>query len=186
VISNQGKKHSEDVYFEDGIFYIKSDIEDSFKTKGEYLTEQNAFWMISMIRMIPEQYFDRISFASEGENNTLSVGLTIDELLQLFPDVEVMEGISLETLLQMTTTQNIKESKIIITLNEANELVSYEVKLSADFTVNFAGTKLDCEAELEIYYEFNSERSEIDIIPPEGYQGFLDADAEEDDGMEEE
>jgi hypothetical protein len=71
-------------------------------------------------------------------------------------------------------------------LNEANELVSYEVKLSADFTVNFAGTKLDCEAELEIYYEFNSERSEIDIIPPEGYQGFLDADAEEDDGMEEE
>ena len=186
VISNQGKKHSEDVYFEDGIFYIKSDIEDSFKTKGEYLTEQNVFWMISMIRMIPEQYFDRISFASEGENNTLSVGLTIDELLQLFPDVEVMEGISLETLLQMTTTQNIKESKIIITLNEANELVSYEVKLSADFTVNFAGTKLDCEAELEIYYEFNSERSEIDIIPPEGYQGFLDADAEEDDGMEEE
>lgn len=181
VISNQGKKHSEDVYFEDGIFYIKSDIEDSFKTKGEYLTEQNAFWMISMIRMIPEQYFDRISFASEGENNTLSVGLTIDELLQLFPDVEVVEGISLETLLQMTTTQNIKESKIIITLNEANELVSYEVKLSADFTINFGGTNLNCEAELEIFYEFNSERSEIDITPPEGYKDFKDADADEDE-----
>ncbi|MBE6665485.1 MAG: hypothetical protein E7603_04570 [Ruminococcaceae bacterium] len=179
AITDQGKKHNESVYFEDGIFYIKSDIEDSFKTKGEYLTEQNAFWMIHMIRMIPEEYFDRISFASEGENNTLSVELTIDELLELFPDVEVVEGISLEVLLGMTSSRNVKESKIIITLNEANELVSYEVKLSADFTVNFVGTKLDCTADLEIYYEFNSDRSEIEITPPEGYKDFQDADADE-------
>ena len=186
MITDQGKKHNESVYFEDGIFYIKSDIADSIKTNGEYLTEQNAFWMIHMMRMIPEEYFDRIVFASEGENNTLSVELTIDELLALFPDVEVMEGISLESLLAMTTSRNIKESKIIITLNEANELVSYEVKLSADFTINFAGKKLNCEAELEIYYEFNTDRSEIEITPPEGYKDFEDADVDEDEDWFEE
>ena len=71
--------------------------------------------------------------------------------------------------------QTIKESKLAITLNEANELVSYEVKLVSDFVVEMLGRTLNCEAELEIYYEFNSERSEISITPPEGYQDFKPA-----------
>ena len=176
TITDQGRKYNETVYFEDGVFYIKSDITDSVKTAGEGLTEQNVFWMIQMIQMLPEKYYDRVFFTSDGKNDTISVALTIEELQELFPDVA--ESMGLEMFVPMMTYSDIKESKLAITLNEAKELVSYEVKLVADFGIDFMGKKFDCEAELEIYYEFNSDRSEVTITPPEGYKDFKDADAE--------
>ena len=173
TITDQGRKYNETVYFEDGVFYIKSDIADSLKTNGEGLTEQNVFWMIQMIQMIPEKYYDRVLFTSDGQNDTISIALTIEELQELFPDVATSLGINI--ILPFMKEQTIKESKLAITLNEKNELVSYEVKLVADFVVEMLGRTLNCEAELEIYYEFNSERSQISITPPEGYQDFKPA-----------
>ena len=172
-ITDRGTTHNEEIYCEDGVFYIKSDIAESVKKDAETVTEQDIFWMIYMIKMLPEKYYDRVSCVSEDGNDILSVELTIEELQELFPDVATSLGINI--ILPFMKEQTIKESKLAITLNEKNELVSYEVKLVADFVVEMLGRTLNCEAELEIYYEFKSERSQISITPPEGYQDFNSA-----------
>ncbi|MBQ3489285.1 MAG: hypothetical protein IJA86_01680 [Clostridia bacterium] len=173
TVTEKNNSHKEDIYCEDGIFYIKSEIAESVKEKEENLTEQNIFWLIRMIQELPEEYFERISVTCEDGNNILSVSLEIDELKELFP--AVAESMGIDIFLPKMTYQYVKESVLSVTMNEKNELVSYQVKLVTDFGIDAGNKVLDGEAELEIYYEFNTDRSDISITPPEGYQNFPEA-----------
>ena len=169
TITDDGETYNEEVYCEDGYLYIKSDIDDSMKMTVEDASEKDIFWMIYMIKMLPEKYFDRVFFETEDGNTTLSIEMTMEELEEIFP--EVVESLGIGFILPSIKDQKIEESRFAITVNENNELVSYEVKLTADFVVGNTNP-LDCEAALEIYYEFNTERSAIEITPPDGYQDF--------------
>ncbi len=173
TITENGLPYKEEVYCEDGSFYIRSDMSDSVKETEENLTEQNVFWMIYMMQTLPEKYFEKMSVVTENGNTVLSVSLSIEELQELFPDVA--ESLGINFVLPMMSYQYVKESRLAVTLNENNELVSYEVKLVADFGIDFTGKKYDGEAALEIYYEFNTDRSDISITPPDGYKDFPEA-----------
>ena len=86
TITDDGETYHEEIYCEDGFLYIKSDIDDSLKMSVEDVPDKDIFWMIYMIKMLPEKYFDRVFFVTEDGNTTLSIEMTMEELEELLKE----------------------------------------------------------------------------------------------------
>ena len=165
-----GEFFDEDVYYENGYFYINSEaLQQPCKVKEADAPSYNALASISkVLKMIPESALEQIEIeGSQGAVCKLYWEIDPKEFKTVFSEIADVSITGFQV-----TNVICREAAVYITTDVNGKLLTYDFYADLSVTVAEPGAVAQLDYYMEIYYEFDTSGAAIIITPPENYQNY--------------
>ena len=176
LVSNvYGMTFSEDVYYEDGIYYITSDIlGGSLKVPAAYAESYNVLNSIGVyLQQMDASFLDSAQTGIDQEGNYwFSFAFGEESFAGAYPSVFNQTSIEGYNVVRKV----FQDGSVTVTANSEGELLSYELSYDLQFLLMNMTTGITVDTEAYIIYNFDDSGEPVSVIPPEGYLDFEEYD----------
>ena len=172
-----GMTFSEKVYFENGTYYIISDLlEEPIQTSEMYAENYNALTQIySVLQELPDSFLEKAMTDTDDSGHYLYVELTLEEFAQMYPNL--MKKISAEAIGVPVFDLKAEELYIEIHADHEGDLRRYDIGYTFSFFAEIDGEAYASYVSSYASFSFSNSITPVTLTPPEGYREGLPAQA---------
>ncbi len=168
--SLNGIEIEEDVYYENGYFYINSNaLEQPCKVREADAPSYSALASISkVIKMIPESALEKVKIeGSQGAVCKLYWEMEPSEFKTVFPELADVSVTGYQV-------GNVicREAAVYIVTDVNGKLLTYDLYADLSVTIAEPGASAKIDYYMEVYYDFDTSGATVIITPPENYQNY--------------